>query len=221
MLWLGIMWKQSQKKGKYKGCTEVLGKCISFQVHLFEKPEGGHLIEFQRRRGDCCAFWHFFRNTLETLSKDLADAAAMLKRMPAPPMKKRVGGMSVSEKTLKNLHSMASSEGGDQLCALEALNNLVEGETKSVKSVEYASIKETAERASQSKDPLVAFSASCILRKLDVPKLTNDTKDLIDLIAKQTVQSMTKDQVVELAKISGKHPEIGSREQAEFSELLG
>ncbi|GAB5366854.1 hypothetical protein AAMO2058_001179600 [Amorphochlora amoebiformis] len=69
------------RKGKVKGNAVVLGNAISFQVHIFSKPgkNGDHLVEFQRRSGDSCGFWYLFREAMENLSSDLADAAAYVK----------------------------------------------------------------------------------------------------------------------------------------------
>mmetsp|Transcript_9624 Transcript_9624/g.23690 ORF Transcript_9624/g.23690 Transcript_9624/m.23690 type:complete len:265 (+) Transcript_9624:57-851(+) len=67
-------------KGKVKVEAEMMGGTIRFQVHIFQMPKGSaHLIEFQRRSGCSCGFWHIFRDVMESLSADLADAAAFVK----------------------------------------------------------------------------------------------------------------------------------------------
>uniref|UniRef100_A0A7S3ZFT8 KA1 domain-containing protein n=1 Tax=Lotharella globosa TaxID=91324 RepID=A0A7S3ZFT8_9EUKA len=68
-------------KGKFKGRGVILGEEVCFQVHIFAKPQyKGHVVEFQRRSGDSCSFWHMFANVMNALSVDLADAAAFVKK---------------------------------------------------------------------------------------------------------------------------------------------
>lgn len=76
-------------KGKYKCQATIQGQCIAFQVHLFEKLDGGHLVEFQRRRGCPCAFWHLFHECMESLAQDLASAAAFVRDCPSKVLRKR------------------------------------------------------------------------------------------------------------------------------------
>eukprot|EP00471_Norrisiella_sphaerica_P001711 CAMPEP_0184487566 /NCGR_PEP_ID=MMETSP0113_2-20130426/10196_1 /TAXON_ID=91329 /ORGANISM="Norrisiella sphaerica, Strain BC52" /LENGTH=222 /DNA_ID=CAMNT_0026869921 /DNA_START=143 /DNA_END=811 /DNA_ORIENTATION=+ len=67
------------EKAKIKGSASIMGAQVNFQVHIFEKPNGeGHLVEFQRRSGDSCGFWYLFREAMESLSADLADAESFL-----------------------------------------------------------------------------------------------------------------------------------------------
>jgi len=67
------------EKAKLKGSGVVMGEAVSFHVNIFTKPNGnGHLVEFQRRSGGSCGFWHLFRDAMEALSSDLADAAAFV-----------------------------------------------------------------------------------------------------------------------------------------------
>jgi len=71
-------------KGKIKCCGKIMDQDIRFQVHIFTKQQGqdghGHVVEFQRRSGDSCCFWHLFADTMITLSMDLADAATFVER---------------------------------------------------------------------------------------------------------------------------------------------
>uniref|UniRef100_A0A7S3ZDB5 Uncharacterized protein n=1 Tax=Lotharella globosa TaxID=91324 RepID=A0A7S3ZDB5_9EUKA len=69
-------------KGKIKCRGTIMGQDIRFQVHIFAKNKGqdGHVVEFQRRSGDSCCFWHMFADTMITLSMDLADAATFVER---------------------------------------------------------------------------------------------------------------------------------------------
>mmetsp|Transcript_7278 Transcript_7278/g.13603 ORF Transcript_7278/g.13603 Transcript_7278/m.13603 type:complete len:318 (-) Transcript_7278:210-1163(-) len=66
-------------KGKFKGTAMMMGQKLVFQVHVFVvEADKSHVVEFQRRSGDSCAFCWFFRDTMETLSGELADAAAFV-----------------------------------------------------------------------------------------------------------------------------------------------
>mmetsp|Transcript_11382 Transcript_11382/g.13573 ORF Transcript_11382/g.13573 Transcript_11382/m.13573 type:complete len:292 (-) Transcript_11382:280-1155(-) len=67
------------EKAKIKGEAQIMGQPVKFHVHVFQKKDGNHLIEFQRRSGDSCGFWYLFRDVMQGLSTDLADAAAFVK----------------------------------------------------------------------------------------------------------------------------------------------
>eukprot|EP00470_Lotharella_oceanica_P012319 CAMPEP_0170189140 /NCGR_PEP_ID=MMETSP0040_2-20121228/46076_1 /TAXON_ID=641309 /ORGANISM="Lotharella oceanica, Strain CCMP622" /LENGTH=328 /DNA_ID=CAMNT_0010436621 /DNA_START=114 /DNA_END=1100 /DNA_ORIENTATION=- len=229
------------EKGKYKGNAVVLGQCIAFQVHLFKKPEpeGGHLIEFQRRRGCSCAFYHFFHSTMSQLSNELADAAAFLKDSPFTERvsKKRLESApsfstsKVSEKTLKILGGMATTNSGSQLDALQTLNYVVDSKPKDF----MGEIGKIALTAYSSEDSQVRTMGKSIMTKLmgqndhaeAAPssdrgdandKLRDQVMNVMDVFAKSTLESMKTESFAEVSdftKGEGKVPDLGSRETAE------
>uniref|UniRef100_A0A7S3Z4I5 Uncharacterized protein n=1 Tax=Lotharella globosa TaxID=91324 RepID=A0A7S3Z4I5_9EUKA len=67
-------------KAKFKVTGTVMKEQIRLQVHIFAKSQNqGHVVEFQRRSGDSCCFWHMFADIMNSLALDLADAAAFVK----------------------------------------------------------------------------------------------------------------------------------------------
>jgi len=207
-------------KGKYKGHAEIMGQCISFQIHLFLKPDGGHLVEFQRRRGDSCAFWHFFRETMEALGKDLADAASFVKGLPEKshvqkrPSLEVTKATKLSGKTLKTMRDLASTSGSLQLGILQTMNNLAESLSKD-DSDAISTFRTVAATACISRDPLVSRCARSVLEKMPkaAPKEPSlvTVDDIYQALAQNTLRSI-KSEKEDFSKANGKVADIGSRE---------
>jgi len=228
------------EKGKYKGNAVVLGQCVAFQVHVFKKPEpeGGHLIEFQRRRGCSCAFYHFFHSTMSQLANELADAASFLEDSPFAERvsKKRLesgpgfGSSKVSEKTLKMLRGMAATKSGSQLDALQTLHYVVDSKPEDF----MGEIGKIALTAYSSEDSQVRTMGKSIMTKIKNMGQNADTEaapsgyrnddlrdqvmNVMDVFAKSTLESMKSESLAEVSdftKGEGKVPDLGSRETAE------
>eukprot|EP00466_Bigelowiella_natans_P005339 jgi/Bigna1/88674/estExt_fgenesh1_pg.C_360044 len=192
-------------EGRYKGTARVLGHCVAFQVHVFKKSEGDHVVEFQRRRGDPCAFWHFFASTVEALGKDLADAAAFSRSLPGRAQRKHLeppslGKSAVSEKTIDSLRKMATNSVccGSKLDALQTLSLLLDSDNN---SSAFDQIGKLALDACSSKDELISHCGKSILNSMNLSamkdqpespvKLGND--EVIGMFAKHSISSLEKD----------------------------
>mmetsp|Transcript_13998 Transcript_13998/g.34173 ORF Transcript_13998/g.34173 Transcript_13998/m.34173 type:complete len:373 (-) Transcript_13998:238-1356(-) len=214
-------------KGKYKGTAWVIGQLVTFQVHLFSVPDGGHLVEFQRRRGDSCAFWHFFKNTMEELGDELADAAAFLKSFPKCTMRKSAAlpipgkQMKLSEKTLDSLKLMATDSFclGSKLDALQCLNAIVDA-GKDRASSSCHKVGEVTMKACAAKDDLLSHCGKSILSGMMKPETftpQDSPGDVADYLAKITVSNMKSvssapKEYLDFSKGDGRVPDLGSRE---------
>lgn len=220
------------EKGKYKGVAQVMGQFVAFQVHIFQKPAGGeHLVEFQRRRGDSVAFWHLFRNTMETLSSDLADAAAFLKSLPNPGLAKKWAALvgkptTCSPATIKAFEAMASSSVEGQLEAIQAIDGLVGGQPIQQEPSTLKRMTKITLTACTSKDEEVASYAKGVLANMlgnGVPLSAGMFKGtekglrdhMISAMASSAIKSMKqKRALMPTSKIG-----VGSRESAGMLNL--
>jgi len=221
------------EEGRYKGHCEKIGQFISFQVHLFKKSEGGgHLVEFQRRRGDSCAFWHFFMDSMDVLSKDLADAADFVRTCPRTSVtsKNAMGKSKITctEKTLDSMLKMANSCGCFQLDALQVLNTIVDSEEH--ESSTLSKITKAALAACASKDELVSMCGKTLLSKVAKTKESAEetmglvgkelTKKMLGILAKNTLATVKPvyggGAKSDFSKANGKVPDLGSREHIDI-----
>lgn len=149
------------ERGCFYGHCEVEGRIVSMHVNLFEKPEGGYLVEFQRRTGDCCAFWSVLRQAMTSLSKDFAGAAAFVQRLG--PQKRQGMGMTLpsptrctfSKSTTASLCQLASSSSIES--QIEALTGLISAMDQGAPCCDKT--RALLKKCCESKEERVAYAA--------------------------------------------------------------